>query len=54
MRVKYDLLSTTIDKNRVLNKPKECIQMSKFNDSKCSFCYHGYVLVDNAIIISNK
>jgi hypothetical protein len=34
MRVKYDLLSTTIGKNFVFNKPKECIQMSKFKDSK--------------------
>jgi hypothetical protein len=49
MRVKYDLLSTTISKNLVFNKPKERIQKSKFNDNKCSFCYHGYVLVHNAI-----
>jgi hypothetical protein len=46
MRVKYDLLSMTIGKNLVFNKPKECIQKSKFNDSKC---YHGYILVHNAI-----
>jgi hypothetical protein len=50
MRVKYDLLST-IGENLIFNKPKECIQKSKFNDSKCSFCYHGYVFVHNAIVM---
>jgi hypothetical protein len=36
MRDKYDLFSTTIGKNLVFNKLKECMQKLKFNDSKCS------------------
>jgi hypothetical protein len=53
MRDKYDLFSTTIGKNLVFNKLKECMQKLKFNDSKCSLGYYGYVLIYNATT-SNK